>query len=361
MNQTIRLALLSLTTLLVVSNVARAEKFMVELEVDGQRVEGMPLAWSKSTVLLLARDGHLWNFHPSDAAKYRRTSDHFTSLSANDMRGSLKSEFGRSFDVSGTGHYLVVHPKGQRDTWAPRFEELYRSYMRYFTARGFEPTRPVFPLVAVVFPNQQDFLKYASQSGAKLLPGTLGFYSPVSNRITLYDVTDGDRDNPNWQINSETIVHEAVHQMAFNTNVHSRYCMPPRWVAEGLGTMFEARGVWNARQFTNQSDRINRYRFDEFKQYSARQRKPGNLAELVSSDRFFEANPEGAYAESWALTFFLFETKPKQYVEYLQATAKRPQFSEYRSQERVAEFCQYFGKDLRQLETRFLKFVGGLK
>jgi hypothetical protein len=221
--------------------------------------------------------------------------------------------------------------------------------------------KPLFPLVAIVFPNQQDFLKYAARTEAKLLPGTLGFYSPVSNRILLYDVTSGDRDDPNWQINSETIVHEAVHQMAFNTNVHSRYCMPPRWVAEGLGTMFEARGVWNAKQFTHQSDRINRYRFDEFKRYSSQQRKAGSLAELVSSDRFFEANPEGAYAESWALTFFLFETKPKQYVNYLQATAKRPQFSEYRSQERVSEFCEYFGDDLRQLENRFLRFMSGLK
>ena len=347
--------------LLAISNVSRAEKFMVELEVDGQRVEGTPLAWTKSTVFLLARDGHLWNFHPSDAAKYRRTSDHFTSMSASDMRGGLKIEFGRHFDVSGTGHYLVVHPKGQRDIWAPRFEELYRNYMRYFTSRGFEPTRPMFPLIAVVFPNQQDFLKYAQRTDAKLLPGTLGFYSPISNRILLYDVTSGDRHNPNWQINSETIVHEAIHQMAFNTGVHSRYSMPPRWVAEGLGTMFEARGVWNSKQFTQQSDRINRYRFGEFKQYSARERKAGTLAELVSSDRIFQSNPEGAYAEAWALTFFLFETKPKKYVEYLQTTASKPQFTEYRSQERLAEFCEFFGDDLRQLETRFLKYVAGLK
>src|SRR5687767_11998699 len=109
--------------------VPAAEKFTVELEVEGQRIEGTPLAWSKSDVFLLARDGHLWTFHPSDASRYRRTSDHFTSFSANDMRRTLKMEFGRQFDVSGTGHYLVVHPKGQRDIWAPRFEELYRSYM----------------------------------------------------------------------------------------------------------------------------------------------------------------------------------------------------------------------------------------
>lgn len=353
-------ALLLLGSLSTAST-AWAQKFMIELELSGRRIEGTPLVWSKSDVFLLARDGYLWNFHPSAAAKYRKTSDHFTSLSPGDMRGTLKAEFGRHFDVSGTAHYLVVHPTGQRDAWAPRFEELYRNYMRYFTARGFEPKRPQFPLIAVVFPNQRDFLKYANKTDANLLPGTLGFYSPVSNRILLYDVTAGDRENPNWQINAETIVHEAIHQMAFNTEVHSRYCLPPRWVAEGLGTMFEARGVWNSKQFTQQADRINRYRFEEFKKYATHRRKTGSLAEFVSSDRMFQSDPEGAYAEAWALTFYLFETHSKQYVNYLQATADRPQFTEYRSQERLAEFSQFFGSEMRQFESRYLKYVANLK
>jgi hypothetical protein len=334
---------------------------LVEVDLDGRRIEGTPLAWSKTDVFLLARDGHLWNFDPKSAANYRKVSDHFTSYSPNDMRTALRTEFGREFDVSGTGHYLVVHPKGERNEWAPRFEELYRNYMRYFTARGFEPQAPQFPLIAIVFRNEQDFLKYARKTDAKLLPGTLGYYSPVTNRILLYDVTAGRHDNnPQWEINAETIVHEAIHQMAFNTGVHSRYSMPPRWVAEGLGTVFEARGVWNSKRFTQQADRINRYRFDEFNRYVSR-RKTGSIAEFVSSDRMFQSDPEGAYAEAWALTFFLFETQPKRYVEYLQVTGDRPQFTELRAPERLAEFTRVFGTDLRQLESRYLKFIAGMK
>lgn len=339
---------------------AENKAFTVEIEVEGRRVEGTPLTWSKSDVVLLARDGYLWNFSANEAKNYRKTSDQFSSYSPNDMRAQLKAEFGRTFDVSSTGHYLVVHPKGQRDTWARRFEDLYRSYMRYFTARGFEPKRPAFPLVAVVFPNQADFHRFAQQTGAKLLPGTLGYYSPQSNRILLYDVTSGDTDNPNWQVNAETIVHEAIHQMAFNSGVHSRYTPTPRWVAEGLGTLFEARGVSNSDRFAQQSERINRYRFEDFKKYSAR-REAGSLANFVCNERVFEADPTGAYAEAWALTFFLFETQPKRYVDYLQKTASRPYFVEYRSQDRLADFQAIFGSDLRQLESRYLKFMAGLK
>lgn len=334
--------------------------FTIELELDGRRVEGAPLAWTDSDVMLLERDGHLLNFHPNEAKNYRRTSDQFISLPSNAMRARLKTEFGRDFDVSSTGHYLVVHPRGERDTWARRFEELYRSFMRYFTARSFEPKRPLFPLVAVVLHDEQEFHRYTQQVGAKLVPGTLGYYSPQSNRILLYDVTAGHPDSPNWQVNAETIIHEAIHQMAFNSGVHSRYSPPPRWIAEGLGTMFEARGVSYSDRFMGQSERINRDRLADFKKYATR-RTTGSLADFVASDRVFQSSPEAAYAEAWALTFFLFETQAKRYVDYLQHTSNRPRFVEYRGPERLADFQTFFGQDLRHLEARYLRFIAGLK
>lgn len=334
---------------------------LVELEVGGRRLEGAPLAWSASDVLLLARDGRLHNFHPGEARNYRKKSDHFVSYSSGDMRSQLKSEFGKGFEVSQTGHYLVVHPRGQREVWARRFEELYRSYLKYFTARGFEPRRPEFPLVAVAFPNQREFLSYAQQSGAKLVTNTLGYYSPQTNRILLYDVTGGNQDDPNWQINAETIVHEAIHQMAFNSGVHSRFAPPPRWVAEGLGTLFEARGVANADRYIKQSERINQHRLADFRNYCTAGRETGSLAGFLASDRSFQTSPEAAYSEAWALTFFLFETQPARYVDYLQHTARRAEFTDYRATDRLTDFQRYFGADLRQLETRFLRYMAGLK
>src|SRR6185503_9045546 len=99
----------------------------------------------------------------------------------------------------------------------------------------------------------------------------------------------------------------------------------------------------------------------DFKKYVANRRQAGSLAEFVSSDRIFQSDAEAAYGEAWALTFFLFETQAKHYVEYLQKTAARPHFVEYRGPERLADFQECFGKDLRQLEARFLRFMAGLK
>ena len=321
----------------------------------------MPLAWSSRDVCLLARDGHLWNFSPAEVTGYQKLTTNFQSYSAGDLRSQLTREFGKRFDVSGTGHYLVVHPAGQRDTWAPRFEQLYRSFVQYFSVRGWRPEMPRFPLIAVVFPRQEDFLRYAKSDGNAAIPGTLGYYSSTSNRILLFDVTSGRGNDENWHVNAATIIHEATHQTAFNTGVHSRFCMPPRWLAEGIATMFESRGVWNAREHGRPEDRINRERLVAFQKYTAGQRTKGLLPPLVSTDSLFESNPEAAYAQAWALTFFLVETSSRKYVSYLQKTASREKFSNYTAADRMRDFTDVFGRDLALIEAHFLRFVNQLK
>ena len=96
--------------------------------------------------------------------------------------------------------------------------------------------------------------------GSPARAGVLGFYSPTSNRVTLYDQGAGASNRRAWQQNEATIIHEATHQMAFNTGVHNRFAPTPRWLAEGLGTMFEAPGVWDWRNHNQLSERINRGR-----------------------------------------------------------------------------------------------------
>ena len=64
-----------------------------------------------------------------------------------------------------------------------------------------------------------------------------------------------------------------------------------------------------------------------------------------------------AYAEAWALTFFLVETEPQKYMEILKRTASRPPFQEYTPTQRTADFTAVFGSDWRMLEARFLRFM----
>ena len=56
--------------------------------------------------------------------------------------------------------------------------------------------------------------------------GVVGVYGLISSRIILYDM-QGKKDSRSWQENASAIIHEATHQTAFNTGVHSRYTPPP--------------------------------------------------------------------------------------------------------------------------------------
>lgn len=333
----------------------------IRLTLRGERIEGSPVAWSDRDVLLLGRDGRLWSFPPANAKDFTKVSDRFQSVSQSEMRGVLEREFGDRYDVSGTGHYLVVHPAGEKDLWAERFEQLYREFVHYFAARGFRPRPPRFPLVAVVFHDRGEFTRFAVRDGVNLRGGTLGYYSPGTNRVLLYDTTAGRGPQADWTVNAETIIHEATHQSAFNTGIHNRLAAQPMWVAEGLATMFEAPGVWNSSQHRQQSDRINRYRLERFRNYVATRRTPGATERMIGSDRQFQSDADAAYAEAWALTFYLAEREPRKYVQLLAKIGARKPLADYPAARRLQDFRGVFGEDLPMLEVRVLRFIKGLK
>ena len=328
----------------------------ITLRLGEQRLQGYAAAWSESRVMFVGRDGHLWDFHPSQARDFAKVNDYFRGLSQSEMRGELQREFGDRYEVSGTGHYLVVHPAGQKDLWAERFEQLYREFQHYFTARGFRPIAPKFPLVAVVCYDQNDFARLAARDGVNIRSGTLGYYSPTTNRVLLYDTTAG-QPGADWTLNAETIIHEATHQTAFNTGIHSRLAAQPLWVAEGLATMFEAPGVWNSSVHRQQSDRINRYRLDRYRNYVATRRKPGSLEKLIASDDLFRSDADAAYAEAWAVSFYLAERQPRKYLQYLRLLTARQPLSDYPTANRLQDFHSVFGRDLDMLEVHMLRFI----
>jgi hypothetical protein len=193
----------------------------------------------------------------------------------------------------------------------------------------------------------------------------LGFYSPVTNRIMLFDSSVGSSRGAGfdsaWQQDAATIIHEATHQTAFNTGVHNRFSQPPRWLAEGLGMLFEARGIYDSGHWTGREDRVNRGRLEQFRQYVAGGRRPGAFLGIVDSDRLFQTNPGAAYAEAWALTFYLSETRPRQYNAYLALTAARKDFEPYSAAQRQADFTKTFAIDPRMLEADYLRFIAAVK
>jgi len=352
-----RCACLVLIHVVAMASAAVAAEPLLTFDLPGRTVVGTPLARSENAVFLLGRDGQLIEFPPQQATSSAQLPGNFTSLPQAEIRGLLLREFSQGYEVSGVGHYLVVHPAGERDQWAPRFEELYRSFRHYFAARGWSLSEPRFPLVAVVYSQQAGFARQAAREGLTQVGGVLGYYSPTTNRILMFDP---GRSGPEWSSSAETIIHEAAHQSAFNTGVHTRFAATPRWIVEGLGMLFEARGVWQSRTYPSQTDRLNRGRLQSFRAYASR-RPADAIAQIVSSDRIFSADPDGAYAEAWTLTFFLSESEPKKYQQLLSKTAAQSPFTAYPAPQRLNDFTDIFGSDLKMLDARLQRFVAGLK
>jgi hypothetical protein len=330
----------------------------VQVMLHGKEVAGKAVFWNDDVVALMARDGQLVKFAPHEAQGYRQLSARFQSHSQATLRGELQREFGASFEVSGTGQFLVVHPAGQRDQWAERFEQLYRSMLHYLTARGFDIGRPEFPLVAVVFPTPQQYLAHARKQSTFVSANTLGYYDPASNRIYMYDVTSQSGDTSQWHINAETIIHEAAHQTAFNVGIHNRLGGDPRWVVEGLGVLFEAPGVWDSRSYPQLEDRINAFQLKAYRQLVQSADSLEILQRQLASDQLFARAPATAYAHAWALSFYLTEREPRKYAAYLRSVKKRTATYEVDSPAtRLQEFTGIFGSDLKMFDARLQRFI----
>lgn len=334
-------------------------EFMFEATFGNKMLEGQALEWTDSQMLLLARDGAIHHIDPRTAKNARRTAPRFQGFSPSEMRNALYHEYGEGMTVTSTGHYLVVHRRGESDAWAQRFEQLYRAFQSYFRVRGFKLSRPRFPLVAVIFGSRDEYYQHADAEGVDLLPNTLGHYDPKSNRVLMFDrVASNDSD---WGATANTIVHEATHQTAYNVGLHSRTTETPTWVVEGLATMFEARGVYQSEAYDTRRSRVNLARLDDFNYYADGDDRHRTIIELVSSDNAFRGTPERAYANSWALTFYLSETRPREYERYLKIIASRPPLANYSAVDRVRDFQSAFGGDIDLLETNFLTWMDELR
>jgi hypothetical protein len=75
----------------------------------------------------------------------------------------------------------------------------------------------------------------------------------------------------------------------------------------------------------------------------------------------FQTAALDAYAQAWALSFYLIETRSSKYAGYLKNIASRDPLKAYPKEERLSDFKNAFGSDLNMLEADFLRFISRLE
>jgi len=325
---------------------------LLELKVGEEAHVGRLLAKDDSYCWLMKRDGRVQEIELNAVTDFRKVSPKFRRFRSVELRDELRREFGSDYEIAATTHYLCCAAPGKAADYAEIFEQVYRNFQLYFSTRGFRVSQPEFPLVAIVFPDRAAFAKYCRQDDIPPSASLLGYYLRTSNRVALYTLP-GD----NQQRVEDTIVHEATHQVAFNTGLHVRIGENPKWIVEGLATVFEAPGVRHSTSRGKAHSRINRERYVWFGNFSQSRREEKSLVDFIADDSMFHRSALDAYSQSWALTFFLIETRPSQYAAYLKTVASRDPLTPYDREDRIADFRAAFGDDLDWLETTFLRFV----
>ncbi len=154
-----------------------------------------------------------------------------------------------------------------------------------------------------------------------------------------------------------TIVHEATHQIAFNSGLQTRFADIPLWVSEGLAVYFETPDLQSAKGWRS-IGAVNRPRLDRFREFQPN-RQTDSLKSLVADDKRIRDPRQAldAYAEAWALNYYLLNQKPKQYLRYLQMLSTKTPMVPDDPETRLEELQNSLGVDLTKLDADFLRYT----
>jgi len=330
-------------------------------------------------LLLLTPDGTLWPIQPDEYSDRSKDDSPFEPLKREEISQLLLNKLGPGFKVHTTANYIICYNTSTAYAqWCGAlYERLYRGFRTFWETRGLELHDPELPLVALVFDSKESYVRHVR---AELGPAAdslsiVGYYSPSSNHVNMYDLTgtEGVR-SPNDRVNSTTlinqvlqrpeaapmvatIVHEATHQLAYNCGLQTRFADNPVWVSEGLAMYFETPDLRNSKGWSSIGS-VNRTRLIQYRKYAPR--RPANALETLLRDdtRFREpASALDAYAEAWALNYFLLRTRSKEYVAYLKQLSAKPPVIYDDPETRLNEFRAAFGADLGKFDNEFQRYL----
>jgi hypothetical protein len=340
------------------------------LYVDGRIV----LTAQDGGLLFLARDGVLWRILPTELVKRTTDDAPFRAYPAEQMTKNILANLPKGFTAYPTAHYMIVYDTSRAYAqWCGAlFERLYSAFRNAWSRQGFEMAEPEFRLVAIIFSDKASYIKYSQKDLGDAADSIIGYYNMESNWMVMYDLASVAVSRPGRSVGVShlkeflaspnapgavsTIVHEATHQIAFNSGLHQRLSDCPKWFSEGIAMYCETPDLGRTKGWAGIGV-VNPTRLAQFQQY-LQQRPANSLRTLISSDdRLVDVKQAvDAYAESWALTYYLLHKHPKPYIAYLKILSRKQPLVYDEKATRLAEFEKQFGP-LDKLDEDFLNFM----
>jgi hypothetical protein len=352
------------------------ERIVIEAGGEQRALEGVVVVEAVDGGLLVERSDERLELVQPATIRGRTPLDRAVTESPRDLGRRILGELPPGFDLHVTRHYVICFDTSRAYAqWCGAlFERLHDAYMNFWRQAGFKTTPPPRPLVVVIFADRQRYEAFAARDLGAATDRVVGYYNLMTNRVTTFDLTgSATLARPAGQAAARagleilsrpeaagmvaTLVHEATHQMAFNAGLHQRLAPVPLWVSEGVATYFETPDLAHDRGWKGIGN-VNRQRLDRF----LAGQEPGWLERIVRDDEPFRRPDEAldAYAQGWALTFFLMQTRKAAFVDYLQAIAAKSPLVDDSPEDRLADFRAAFHAAPGDLEEAVLRHLSRL-
>jgi len=231
------------------------------------------------------------------------------------------------FRVGRTAHYLGLGDASDRfrGKALPICEGLARDYLEHFQRKGFAVERPGRRLTVILLADAESFAKFVGEEPGRAVGGQ---YDLETNRLVIFDNRPAGRAGVERaeRANLVALVHEAAHQLTFNTGLLRRAGDVPLSISEGLAMDAEVRKP-TGRSLPGQP---NPGRVEALALARTQGVEWVPLAKLLVGDPLLEGDSgadvqQAAYGQSWLLVHDLMQTPARLpgFRDYLAAIAPR--------------------------------------
>ncbi len=349
----------------------------IRSDLGEQQLVGRVLVQAADGGLLLEEPGgRIRQFAPAALIGQQLTSQPFVPHAAAALSAELKQQAGAEFQCISTDHYVICSDGNPifAEMCGRLLETVHDRFFEFFRGSHSITLRPLQGhLPVMVFSSVEDYRRFAADQHPDVdFADTPGYYSVRDNQILLTEMVSAAAE-----LRSEsairrklsqsprqiaTIVHEAVHQLAFNTGLHVRLADNPLWLTEGLAVWFEPASP-RAKLLWSRPGQVNPVHHPAFQHFSRGGRLHVPLEGLLSANESFagEKTVAAAYAESWALTAYLIRHHRRGYDRLLARVAARKPLIVVSAEERLTEFQDSVGRSLHEIDDALIPFVARLR
>lgn len=354
---------------------AQLVEWTVATATGTEQIDGRQIAVSvDGTVLIEDRASRLRMLKPATIRQQQPKGQPWEPFSDLEFAQLLLAETGEEFTVTQTEHYLIVANSNEdyAEFCGKLLEKVYSEFTKLMEQLDVPVQFSNQLLPVLIFASTPEFQSHAERMHPEVsFDDTPGFYSVRENQVLLHDLTRDRRLKTSAAIRRKladqplqvaTLVHEAVHQLAFNSGIQVRLADNPVWFSEGLALCFEQTTPRTALLWTR-PNLVNARHHPEFVRLAGNATAFVPFEELIQQDRLFQQSETAAavYAESWALTTWLIRERPKQMAAWISRLRQLKPLQPLTSAERTALFTETIGNSPEQVAPDVINEVRKLR